>query len=843
MNEYPENYPKTSVDSDRQVMAEADGKQQSPKPSNNSTPLWQRPKQFWNDIPLRTKISLLLVTGATIPVVAATQGIVKFTQNELLSNLQDSLDTKLILIEEEIALEKRKLENNAHGLALAVEAAEINLNNTDSVQSNNQKLESFIAKTKVQNPDANFYIITDSQGRTVAQSLQQVNYDGEEYPLLPAEAGMDRAADNSSSTQFESIQLNKGINLKKLDIVNDSLQLSRPLSGFELLSNDVLKSLGLAKQADIGIRNQKIEGLAEPEKPYPEKEFKIDRGKAGLVLMAVETIELGNNEVGTAVVGTLINRNFDIVDRLKNIANVSTATIFAQDWRVSSNVPYTDNKTRAIGTRVSRTVADAVLKQGEVYRGNANIIGTEYQTGYAPIFNHEQQIDSESAKPIGIAYVGEPLTQINANLTQIALIGYAIGAIILIIIVAIILLSPLVKSISRPIKELTEFATKITDGNTKIRLESNPRRDEIGVLAQNLNEMAQSIDANLEARQKETEQQRQGKEQLELAIYTLIDEISDATDGDLTVRANLDSLELSTVADLFNAIIDNLQEIAIEAKESSSLVGSSLQKNEQSIRKLAEQAIAEAEETRNTLLSVEQMAQSIKTVATNASQAEQIADDTYNTVLNSSNDMDSTVDSILNLRTTVSDTANKMQRLSESSEKISQAVSLIEEIALKTNVLAINAGAEADRAGEYGQGFSVVAEQVGALAEQSKAAVKEIASVVMGIQAETKEVRQAMESGATQVINTTRLVENTKQSLAQVLEKSQTINQLMESISESTESQANTSQNVTSLMQKIAQLSAITSQSSTEVARSIGETARVAQKLESTVSQFKVADS
>ena len=416
-------------------------------------------------------------------------------------------------------------------------------------------------------------------------------------------------------------------------------------------------------------------------------------------------------------------------------------------------------------------------------------------------------------------------------LTAIVIDGLAVAAIILIS-----------RQIAKPITSLSAVTQQAASGNLDVQADVEGSL-ETQTLADNFNNLVTQTKASLQQQQALTEEQRQGKEQLELAIYTLIEEISDATEGDLTVRANLDSLELSTVADLFNAIIDNLQEIAIEAKESSSLVGSSLQKNEQSIRKLAEQAIAEAEETRNTLLSVEQMARSIKTVATNASQAEQIADDTYNTVLNSSNDMDSTVDSILNLRTTVSDTAKKMQRLSESSEKISQAVSLIEEIALKTNVLAINAGAEADRAGEYGQGFSVVAEQVGALAEQSKAAVKEIASVVMGIQAETKEVRQAMESGATQVVNTTRLVENTKQSLAQVLEKSQTINQLMESISVSTESQANTSQNVTSLMQKIAQLSAITSQSSTEVARSIGETAKVAQKLESTVSQFKVANS
>lgn len=169
-------------------------------------------------------------------------------------------------------------------------------------------------------------------------------------------------------------------------------------------------------------------------------------------------------------------------------------------------------------------------------------------------------------------------------------------------------------------------------------------------------------------------------------------------------------------------------------------------------------------------------------------------------------------------------------------------MSLIEEIALKTNVLAINASVEAGRAGEYGEGFTIVAEQVGALAEQSAKATREITNIVSAIQLETQEVNQAMESGTAEVVETTRLVETTKQSLGIVLEKSQEINRLMGSIYESTISQANTSQDVTTLMQKIAELSENTSKSSENVAKSIVETAQVAKNLESTVSQFKVAN-
>ena len=357
---------------------------------------------------------------------------------------------------------------------------------------------------------------------------------------------------------------------------------------------------------------------------------------------------------------------------------------------------------------------------------------------------------------------------------------------------------------------------------------------------QALTKANQSLEGSLEEQKELKEQQELQKQELETAIYALIEEIADAADGDLTVRASLDSLELSTVADLFNSVIENLQDIAIEARESSGQVGFALKQNELAIRELAEQAVTEATETRTTLDSVQQMTTSIQAVAQNANQAQELVGATYQTVLSSTADMDLTVDSILSLRNTVGETAKKIKRLGESSQKISQVVSFIEEIALKTNILAINATVEAGRAGEYGEGFSIVAEQVATLAEQAATATKEIAEIVAAIQTETQEVNNAMESGTSKVVETTRLVESTKDSLGQVLTKSKEVNQLINSISQSTVTQANTSQSVTNLMEKIAQLSENTSQSSEEVAQSIGEVAQIAQKLEATVTQFKV---
>lgn len=807
----------------------------SPKIETKGISWWQLLDRAWNNLPLRVKITTLLMLGATIPVIAVTQGIVEVSRREALSSLQEVLKTDLVLLDDEINSQKQQLEASATTLALSVQASNISPEEATSVDSPQfQKLQSLIEATRKQQPKASFYIITDDQGKTVAQYIQIIKGDFSSYPALPTESKV--------KLEFESVELKSGIPLADVPIVESTLKLSRPLSGFEVINSKVLQRLGLDRQANIGLRQQKIEGLPDPKKPYPDGTFNIDNGKAGFVVMAAQPIRLASHKVGTAIVGTLVNRNFEMVDRLKEVTGVPTATIFAQDWRVSTNVPYTDKQTRAIGTRVSREVADTVLNKAQVFLGNANIIGIEYLTGYSPIYDHRKQVDEKKAKPVGIAYVGTPQTEVLEHLKKVTLTGYGIGGGVLAIFGIILIVTPSDTGISRQLRRLTEFAGKVAASESGVRLEDTNRQDEIGVLTRNLNEMAENVDANLDARKQEAERQRQQKETLEQEIVQLIDDLQGAVDGDLTVRAGLSSLEMSTVADLFNAIIDSLKDIAVQVKQSSTQVSLALGENEDSIQLLAQQAIQEVEETHKTLGSVQQMSLSIEEVAANANQAAILADDTYQETQEGSSAMDATVNSILNVRTTVGETAKKMKRLGESSQKISQVVSLIEEIALKTNLLAINASVEASRAGEQGQGFTVVAEQVGALAEQSATATKEIAKIVAAIQSETQEVTQAMELGTSQVVDTTRLVESTKQRLGQVLERSRSINELMKLISQSTVSQADTSRTVTNLMQQIAKQSETRLNSSQQIAQSMQATAQVAKRLESAVEQFKVAE-
>lgn len=428
------------------------------------------------------------------------------------------------------------------------------------------------------------------------------------------------------------------------------------------------------------------------------------------------------------------------------------------------------------------------------------------------------------------------LAEINSAGNSLLLI-FAVTAVVLGIATSFIL-RLLSDQLSAPLSTLTATAKRATGGDLDVR--ARPEGTvETQLLGTSFNTLLEQIQALLSRQEQLTDEQRQQRESLENDISRLMEEVGEAADGDLSVRAQLSASDVGIIADLFNAIIENLRDIAYNVKESAGDVNQSLLTNEQEIRALAEQAIEEAESMKATMLAVQEMGQSIEAVADNASQASVLTDETYMMAQTGTESMEQTADSILELRSTVGETAKKIKRLGESAQKIAQAVSLIDEIALKTNLLAVNASVEASRAGELGQGFTAVAEQVGALAEQSAGATKTIAQIVTEIQTETQEVVDAIETGTAQVVDSSKLVTSTRQQLQQVLDKSKEINHLMQSISVSTVNQAKVSTAVTELIQKASRDSEERSQASVQVAQAIQSTAQVAQELQASVEQFK----
>lgn len=337
-----------------------------------------------------------------------------------------------------------------------------------------------------------------------------------------------------------------------------------------------------------------------------------------------------------------------------------------------------------------------------------------------------------------------------------------------------------------------------------------------------------------------SQEQREQKELLQNQLVDLLSEVEGAARGDLTVRAEVTPGEIGTVADFFNAIVESLREIVTSVKHATDKVNISISENEGAIRQLAEEAVKQNTEIVSTLDSVEQMTLSIQSVADSAGRAAQVAHEASTSAQAGEVAMDRTVFSILNLRDTIAQTAKKVKNLGEASQQISKVTTLINQIALQTNVLAINASIEASRAGEEGRGFAVVAEEVGELATKAAAATKEIEQVLENIQQQTSEVVRAMQLGSTQVNEGTQLVEDTKHSLGEILQVSRKIDELVQVISNSTVSQAKTAHAVTQLMKELAINSQETASSSRQVSKSLKRTVEVAQQLQTSVGTFKV---
>ncbi|PNW47776.1 UNVERIFIED_CONTAM: hypothetical protein BEN50_01290 [Euhalothece sp. KZN 001] len=407
------------------------------------------------------------------------------------------------------------------------------------------------------------------------------------------------------------------------------------------------------------------------------------------------------------------------------------------------------------------------------------------------------------------------------------------------VIVAAGIIFILARQLSSPLMNVSQSAQNAMAGDFSVR--ATPQgSSETQALAESYNNLLERVQQLLQEQEATAIEQRQQREELEREVSQLMSDIENASEGDLTVRAQLMEGDIGIIADLFNAVVENLQDTAKQVKEAASRVSSSLGDNEAEIRLLAEGAIEEAEEIQTTLDSVEKMNRSIQEVAQNAQKAASIADTAFVTAQEGNQAMEQTVETIQGLRATVGDTAEKVQQMGASAQKISKVVSIIDQISLKTTLLAMNASVEANRAGELGQGFTAVAQQVEALSEQSASAAKEIAQIVSSIQNETQEAIESMQKGNKEVIESTRSVEATKARLAEVVTRSEEINNLMQSISDSTVSQAETSQAVSRLMEQVAQSSQDRSQTSKEVAQAIQETAKVAQSLEGSVEQFKV---
>ncbi len=455
----------------------------------------------------------------------------------------------------------------------------------------------------------------------------------------------------------------------------------------------------------------------------------------------------------------------------------------------------------------------------------------------------------------GITYTIESKTAFKSveDLRNSLFLGTAIAA-LLVGLIGVYLAERAVQ----PIKAAADAVEKIGQGELDARVKVSGE-DEMATLGANINMMAAEIESLLQQQRAETGrieaarqearidadasalEQLEAKEFIQKRALELLIEVDPVSRGDLTVRASVTPDEIGTVADSYNAIIRSLRQIVQKVQGAAASVTDTAQDNASTVQKVAQEATEQALAIAKALQQIQVVTQNSEGVAEFAKQAEMQVRLANAAVQDGDDAMNRTVEGISTIRETVSQTSKKVKRLGEASQKISKVVNLISGFAAQTNLLALNAAIEAARAGEEGRGFSVVAEEVRALAQQSAAATAEIESLVEEIQTQTNEVVTAMESGTEQVVAGTQLVEESRQKLTQISAVSTQVNKLIQDIAQAAAQQTLASSTVSQTMQDVAVIAADTSKQSEDMAGSFSRLVEVAQGLQVSVAQFKVS--
>lgn len=217
-----------------------------------------------------------------------------------------------------------------------------------------------------------------------------------------------------------------------------------------------------------------------------------DHEENGMMMKAAAPlININGTILGVLYGGILLNQNYEIVDKVKEIVfkgekykgrEIGTATIFQHDLRISTNVKKANGE-RAIGTRVSEVVNRAVLKEGIPWIHRAFVVNDWYISSYEPIKNINEEI-------IGILYVGmleKPYIDLR-NKVMITFTGMAILCIVILLIILFFITSTII----HPLHDMVSATNKIAQGDLSHRIDINSR-DEIGKLAHSFNQMTENL--------------------------------------------------------------------------------------------------------------------------------------------------------------------------------------------------------------------------------------------------------------------------------------------------------------------------------------------------------------
>ena len=312
-------------------------------------------------------------------------------------------------------------------------------------------------------------------------------------------------------------------------------------------------------------------------------------------------------------------------------------------------------------------------------------------------------------------------------------------------------------------------------------------------------------------------------------------------EGDLTRRLKVMSKdEVGQVSQGFNDFSDKIQKLVVDLKEGIVDLSKSTVQMNAVVSKIHSDVEKQRHETAQAAAAVHEMAAAAQEVAGNAVGAASAAQEADNESISGQRIVEETITAIQALSDDVNRASDVIGQLDVDADKIGTVVNVIKEIAGQTNLLALNAAIEAARAGDYGRGFSVVADEVRTLANRTQQSTQEIQSMIERLQIGAREAVGVIDTSKTQSMATVDRAAQASLSLSVITSSVSTITQMNTQIASAAEEQTAVADEISQNVQQVADIAEHSAQNAGVLSDTTREMSALEQRLMKIVGQFKV---
>lgn len=326
-------------------------------------------------------------------------------------------------------------------------------------------------------------------------------------------------------------------------------------------------------------------------------------------------------------------------------------------------------------------------------------------------------------------------------------------------------------------------------------------------------------------------------------LRQLTEAFKDIAEGEGDLRRRIDvgrTDEIGEVSVGFNTFVDRLSAVLSKVVEMTQRVGFSAMRLSATAEQISKGTQNQDMKVTQVATAIEEMSATVVEVAKTACQAAEFAKKASEMAIKGGSTVSGTVEGMRNIAKSVEDSANTIEDLGKSSDQIGEIITVINDIADQTNLLALNAAIEAARAGEHGKGFAVVADEVRKLAERTTKATKEIKAKIELIQERTAGAVEAMNNGRKDVEAGVDLAIEAGESLKAIVEMVKNVSDMIQQMAAATEEQSTAAVEISTSMEGISTVTKEASASVMDTSNAASELSKIASELQALTGQFKL---